>query len=179
MTTHRQSHFQRGNLQDAINANVVNRTSFSEKEMLRLFRGTCQAVSTMHDYCAPLHSRKTRPSSAIPASALPTSTPTAAAGARPPNRSSKKGKQRATDDADYEDERFPQPDGDTDQGYSYDGKNESSVPLVSKNSGQDDTEVVFDGDEELEKMQNDEEVDERPENESVHVPYAHRDIKPG
>ena len=165
--------FQRGNLQDAINANVVNRTSFSEKEMLRLFKGTCDAVRAMHDYRPSLHPRNnTRLSSAIPASALPTSTPTSTG--RPPKSS--KGKRRAdNDDYDDNDERFPQPDGDADDGYSYDRENEFKVPLVTKN----EPDIVFDGDEELDRLQSNEGNGQRPEDEMVHVPYAHRDLKPG
>ncbi|KAK2462970.1 hypothetical protein APHAL10511_005022 [Amanita phalloides] len=172
--------YKRGNLQDAINANVVNRSSFSEKDMLRLFKGTCEAVRAMHDYRAPLHPRKVNPPSAIPASALPTSTSTSAG--RP-----FKGKNRHRtgsedyDDDDDDDERIPQPDGDADSGYSYNAKNESEVPLVTKIS-KDESNMVFDGDEELGGLQKNEAPignGQRPEDETVHVPYAHRDLKPG
>ncbi|KAI0805987.1 kinase-like domain-containing protein [Irpex lacteus] len=39
--------YKKGNLQDAINANSINGTHFSEKEMLRLFKGTCEAEDEM------------------------------------------------------------------------------------------------------------------------------------
>jgi serine/threonine kinase 16 len=42
--------YKRGNIQDAINAHSVSSTRFSEKEMLRLFKGTCEAVRAMHEY---------------------------------------------------------------------------------------------------------------------------------
>ncbi|KAM6504184.1 other/NAK protein kinase [Amanita muscaria] len=171
--------YKRGNLQDAINANVVNRTSFSEKQMLRLFRGTCEAVSAMHNYRAPLHPRKATPSSAIPASALPTSTPTAANSRPSKFNKSQKGKQRAVHDEDSEDE---DEDDDAGAGYSYDGKNDATVPLVTRKSRPEPSQVVFDGDEEDEKMEEEEEQVEngqRPGEETVHVPYAHRDLKPG
>lgn len=42
-----------GNIQDAINRHVVNGTRYSEREMLNLFLGTCEAVKTMHRYRLP------------------------------------------------------------------------------------------------------------------------------
>ncbi|KAJ7814617.1 kinase-like domain-containing protein [Mycena olivaceomarginata] len=38
----------------AINANVVNGTHFPEQEMVRLFKGTCEAIRAMHTYRAPV-----------------------------------------------------------------------------------------------------------------------------
>ncbi|KAF8703626.1 hypothetical protein AX14_014187 [Amanita brunnescens Koide BX004] len=165
--------YKRGNLQDAINSNIVNHSFFSEKEILRLFKGTCEAVRAMHDYRAPLHPRKANPSSAIPASALPTST--SVSGSRP---SRSKGKRHAGDEDDEEDndERFPQPEGDGEDGYSYD-KDESKVPLVTRTNSND---VVFDGDEELQQSNEASPANgHRPGDETIHVPYAHRDLKPG
>ena len=43
-------YFRRGNLQDAINANLVNHTSFPEVDLLKLFRGVCVAVEQLHEY---------------------------------------------------------------------------------------------------------------------------------
>jgi serine/threonine kinase 16 len=43
-------YFRRGNLQDAINANLVNHTSFPEIDLLKLFRGVCVAVEQLHEY---------------------------------------------------------------------------------------------------------------------------------
>jgi serine/threonine kinase 16 len=43
-------YYRRGNLQDAISQNAVNGTRFPEKDMLRLFLGTCEAVRAMHTY---------------------------------------------------------------------------------------------------------------------------------
>ncbi len=140
--------------------------------MLRLFKGTCEAVRAMHDYHAPLHPRQTNNlSSAIPPSALPTST--SVSGSRP---SRTKGKRRAAEeddeDEDDNDERFPHADGDANDGYSYDPK----APLITKN---DESDVVFDGDEELQQQQPNGVPAHGPEDETVHVPYAHRDLKPG
>ena len=46
-------------MQDAINANLVNHTTFPEIELLRLFRGVCVAVEQFHMY--KLQSIPTRP----------------------------------------------------------------------------------------------------------------------
>ncbi|KAL9934848.1 hypothetical protein V8E36_006623 [Tilletia maclaganii] len=46
-------YFQRGNVQDAINAHVVRGSSFSEREILEIFLGTCRAVKCMHQYRLP------------------------------------------------------------------------------------------------------------------------------
>ncbi|KAI0383816.1 kinase-like protein [Hypomontagnella monticulosa] len=46
-------YYRRGNLQDIINANLVNHTKFPEKELMRLFLGVCKALKYMHKYQAP------------------------------------------------------------------------------------------------------------------------------
>jgi serine/threonine kinase 16 len=43
-------YYRRGNLQDAINANLVNSTSFPEKDLLKIFLGVCRALKGMHQY---------------------------------------------------------------------------------------------------------------------------------
>jgi serine/threonine kinase 16 len=43
-------YFRRGNLQDAINANLVNHTTFPELDLLKLFRGICVALTQLHDH---------------------------------------------------------------------------------------------------------------------------------
>lgn len=43
-------YYRRGNLQDAINANLVNRTKFPEKRLMRLFLGVAGALKAMHQY---------------------------------------------------------------------------------------------------------------------------------
>lgn len=45
--------YEKGNLQDAINAHVVRGTRFGEREMLQLFLGTCKAVRELHHYRLP------------------------------------------------------------------------------------------------------------------------------
>ncbi|KAK7463464.1 Serine/threonine-protein kinase env7 [Stygiomarasmius scandens] len=169
--------YKRGNLQDAINANVVNGTHFPEQEMVRLFKGTCEAVRAMHTYRAPVG-----PSSSNAASHNGSANPS----------SSRQAHSRLSGDDhdDHEDERFPQPEGDGDDGYSYGGsgsllgrggkgakgsrEDSASEPLVPKHQSEDH--VVFDGDEELESLQ---ENTNAPAGATEIVPYAHRDLKPG
>ncbi|OJT03708.1 Serine/threonine-protein kinase ppk13 [Trametes pubescens] len=148
----------RGNLQDAINANSINNTHFSEREMLHYFKGTCEAIRAMHDYRAPVSTKANpAPSRANQSSAH-----------RSPSQSP-----RHSEDED--DEMFPHPEGDADGGYSYHGPGSAAnVPLMSKDRPQDD--VVFDGDEELSRIQH--EGNGNAEHTEL-VPYAHRDLKPG
>lgn len=123
--------------------------------MVRLFRGTCLAVRAMHEY------RPTTPRSAI-----------AAKKAAANGNAGKSQNQEHLDEDD--DERFPQAEGDAEGGYSYDGPS-ASVPLVTKRRVEEEGDVVFDGDEELEHVQQ-----EQEENRALEVvPYAHRDLKPG
>lgn len=111
--------------------------------MLRLFRGTCLAVRAMHEY---------RPTSARSAVRSNPSRP---------NPSQAAGEED-------EDTRFPQPEGDSEGGYSYDNQ---SVPLMSKQRGMND--VVFDGGDE------DSELPQHDGPPMDVIPYAHRDLKPG
>ncbi|KAF2806711.1 kinase-like protein [Mytilinidion resinicola] len=43
-------YYRRGNLQDMINANLVNHTKFPEKRLMVLFLGVCRALKAMHQY---------------------------------------------------------------------------------------------------------------------------------
>lgn len=43
-------YYRRGNLQDIINANLVNHTKFPERRLMVLFLGVCRALKAMHDY---------------------------------------------------------------------------------------------------------------------------------
>ncbi|KAF2403903.1 serine/threonine kinase 16 [Trichodelitschia bisporula] len=43
-------YYRRGNLQDMINANLVNHTKFPEKRLMLLFLGVCKALKSMHQY---------------------------------------------------------------------------------------------------------------------------------
>ena len=67
-------------------------------------------------------------------------------------------------------------------GYPYDAQNDAAVPLVTRKpeSRPEPSQVVFDGDEDDEKMEEEQVANgQRPGEETVHVPYAHRDLKPG
>ncbi|OAA82643.1 Protein kinase-like domain protein [Akanthomyces lecanii RCEF 1005] len=46
-------YYRRGNLQDMINANLVNHSKFPETHLMNLFLGVCKALRAMHDYHAP------------------------------------------------------------------------------------------------------------------------------
>ncbi|KHN96300.1 Protein kinase-like domain protein [Metarhizium album ARSEF 1941] len=46
-------YYRRGNLQDMINANLVNGGSFPERHLMTLFLGVCRAVRSMHEYRPP------------------------------------------------------------------------------------------------------------------------------
>ena len=43
-------YYRRGNLQDMINANLVNHTRFPEKRLMGLFLGVCRGLRDMHVY---------------------------------------------------------------------------------------------------------------------------------
>jgi serine/threonine kinase 16 len=43
-------YYRRGNLQDMINANLVNHTQFPEKRLMVLILGVCKALKAMHQY---------------------------------------------------------------------------------------------------------------------------------
>lgn len=43
-------YYRRGNLQDAINANLVNHARFPERRLMVLFLGVCRALKAMHHY---------------------------------------------------------------------------------------------------------------------------------
>lgn len=82
-----------------------------------------------------------------------------------------------SDEEDDEDELLPHPEGDGENGYSYGGRGASSVPLMTRHAVEDEGDVVFDGDEELENQGLDG-SNGAPGDLEV-VPYAHRDLKPG
>ncbi|GLI80510.1 serine/threonine-protein kinase env7 [Penicillium ochrochloron] len=53
-------YYQRGNLQDAINANLVNHTRFPEKRLMMLMLGVAKALKAMHQYRVQSGSASTR-----------------------------------------------------------------------------------------------------------------------
>ena len=132
----------------------MNRKQFSEREMLRLFKGTCEAVRAMHNHRAPIS----------------TSQPSQSKGTT--SRRERETPERHSDD----EERFPHPEGDGEDGFSYGSA--VNVPLVTKHRVEDEADVIYDGDDELAQseqsgMSND------ATGKTEFVPYAHRDLKPG
>lgn len=58
-------YYQRGNLQDAINANLVNHTTFPEKRLMVLMLGVAHALKAMHHYRVKSGSGTTRKAKAV------------------------------------------------------------------------------------------------------------------
>lgn len=126
--------------------------------MVRLFLGTCEAVRAMHTYRAPT---APAPLNGEPGGSAPA----------PPSISERSALTQQEDD--HDDQSLPQPEGDAEGGYSYDG---ASIPLVMKHRVEQHGEEIFDGDAELERLRTEERPQENGKTEIV--PYAHRDIKP-
>jgi serine/threonine kinase 16 len=121
--------------------------------MLLLFKGTCEAVSAMHHFRAPISAKNQSQSNGTSSHQRGTG-------------------ERHSDD----DERFPHPEGDGDDGYSYGSA--VNVPLVTKHRMEEEEgDVIYDGDEELAQLEQNSKAEEVGRNELL--PYAHRDLKPG
>ena len=58
-------YYQRGNLQDAINANLVNHTTFPEKRLMALMLGVANALKAMHQYRVKSNAGTTRKAKAV------------------------------------------------------------------------------------------------------------------
>lgn len=58
-------YYQRGNLQDSINANLVNHTRFPEKRLMVLMLGVATALRSMHQYRVKSGAGTTRKAKAI------------------------------------------------------------------------------------------------------------------
>lgn len=43
-------YYRRGNLQDAINANLIEKNWFPEKQILGMFKGVCEGLALMHEH---------------------------------------------------------------------------------------------------------------------------------
>ncbi|KIM33499.1 hypothetical protein M408DRAFT_155596 [Serendipita vermifera MAFF 305830] len=199
--------YKRGNLQDAINANTINNSRFSEKEMVTLFKGTCEAVRAMHDYQAvvPINgsSSNNNSSSSEPGPVRMNHSANSSTSTIRPAQQQQGGYAQAgggnDDDEPEDDDSFPEPDGDAEGGFSYGG----AVPLVpprkQKEHGRNMKKakggraaLVYDGDEELEQLNAQGPAEgaaaydhgagatgQLPAGmKREHVPYAHRDIKP-
>ena len=137
--------------------------------MLRYFKGTCEAIRAMHSYRAPVGSKNDVFASRANQSRHAPSAPNS-----PRNSLS----------GDDDDQMFPQPEGDADGGYSYHGPvgSGSKVPLMSKDKSRGNGEEnapIFDGDEEMGRIQHEAGNGHGHAGETEVVPYAHRDLKPG
>jgi serine/threonine kinase 16 len=174
--------------------------------MLKLFKGTCDAVRAMHEYHAIVPIDTPDASGAANGRSIGHSAQSSTSTIRPDtySQTSKTGGygqggiQDDDDDEPEDDHSFPEPDGDAEDGFSYGG----AVPLVppkgnkkAKGKGKGRPAPVFEGDEELERLNAQspaegasafEDGDSSattgklpPGMKRVHVPYAHRDIKPG
>lgn len=184
-----------------INSNLINNSHFPEREMLRLFKGTCEAVRAMHDYRAPLSSSSNpfpgRTNQSTSSNSHPTSTSNPnshprlsgelnshprLSGERQALNPTHSGADHGIGDDEDDEDMFPHPEGDSEGGYSYHGSGgksgrSSAVPLMTKHRAQDEGETIYDGDEELARIQR--EGGRGHEGETELVPYAHRDLKPG
>lgn len=140
-------YYEKGNLQDAINAHVVRGTRFGEREMLELFLGTCRAVKEMHLYRLP-NVGATR-GSGSGASSIPRMEVT------PPQDP-------------FSDTHAPAEGNDESPLISgQDETDESSYPpKPNKGKGREISQPALDGGVESGTA-------------GEHIPYAHRDIKPG
>jgi serine/threonine kinase 16 len=58
-------YYQRGNLQDAINANLVNHTRFPERRLMMLMLGVANALKAMHQYRVKSGASSTRKAKAV------------------------------------------------------------------------------------------------------------------
>jgi len=141
--------YKRGNVQDAINANVVNGKQFSERDMIRIFKGTCEAVRALHDY-------HTTPGSQPQSRQAPT----------PSTSQSHHSNDNHSDDEEG-DELLSHPQGN--------GDSSVNIPLVKKHRT-DVGDGVFDDDEEISKIPD---LPNGNSESGKSEPYAHRDIKPG
>lgn len=165
---------QRGNLQDAINAHSISGTHFAEKEMVMLFKGTCEAVRAMHDHRAPVGSQSRQH-----AQATSRSNTRRLSGEQQSSRLPQP--EHHSDDEDNE--GFPQAHGDDEGGYSYHGS--GAIPLSNKlpskkgrGAGGEEESGLMNGDPtDLEVHR----TSPAPggSNEMELFPFAHRDMKPG
>lgn len=135
--------------------NVVNGKHFSERDIVRIFKGTCEAVRALHDY----HTVSGSQSQSRPTSSRATVPSTSPVHQQDDHHS----------DDEEGDEFLSHPQGN--------GDSSVNVPLVKRRQV-DVEDGIFGDDEEVSRipdLQNG-----NPESgKGEHVPYAHRDIKPG
>ncbi|KAJ3900212.1 Pkinase-domain-containing protein [Lentinula edodes] len=196
--------YQRGNIQDLINAHLINHSHFSEREMIKLFKGTCEAVRAMHEWRPAKGAKKGNTTNEARSNAHQNGSSSNQGQGRSngnapqvqSNNSQSRAQTNAGGDDEDDDHRFPEPEGDAEGGYSYGpssrgtGKpsrsGSGSVPLINRDRGEEEGlmgsqaddrggEALFDGDEDVAGIDGEGGAGERGEI----VPYAHRDIKPG
>ncbi|KAG9015216.1 hypothetical protein FRB94_004335 [Tulasnella sp. JGI-2019a] len=157
-------YYRRGNLQDIINANSIHNSHLSEHDILTYFLGTCKGLSAMHNFRM-----------VVPKASKHQNRPSNGAGPRPPSRQ----ENHAEDDDEHEQSSMlPHPEGDSEGGFSYHGRSSRGAPLATRPPrAERGVEVVFDGDEELDTLQ--QAAPGESSGNTELVPYAHRDIKPG
>ncbi|KAJ4477434.1 Pkinase-domain-containing protein [Lentinula aciculospora] len=195
--------YQRGNIQDLINAHLINHSHFSELEMIKLFKGTCEAVRAMHEWRPTKGAKGTRGTQSgtqrnrtdsidvLNENTPHSQTQMQSNGSQNARRQSNA---NGSDDED-DDHRFPEPEGDAEGGYSYGPSSSSraqpsrsgpgSLPLINRRGEEEGLmrgnvdngggEVLFDGDEDVAGIDGEGGIGQQGEI----VPYAHRDIKPG
>lgn len=174
--------YQRGNLQDIINSNAITGARLPEKQMLKLFRGTCLGLSAMHDYRmkssmksntapAPRDLQNSTRSGPAPPSREPSPAPVMRRGI---------GHEVELDHDDDHNERHELLDRHhRDEDPDEDGGTEAKgyVPLATKSrGGPAEINALIDGDE-LSRIAENNRVDGNGSS-GIHVPYAHRDVKP-
>lgn len=146
-------YYERGNLQDAINAHLVRNTRFGERDMLHLFLNTCKAVKEMHQYKLP-NVGATRRQQQIPRMEVtPAEDPFTDA-----NAASDEQGLLISGSADDEDSSYP------------------PKPSLNKGKGRD-TGLADDGEGLVQQRDLDDDVVQGKSGQLL--PYAHRDIKPG
>lgn len=164
---------QRGNLQDAINTHSMNGTHFPEKEMIKLFRGTCEGIRAMHDHRAPVGTQSRQNTQASRSNSRRLSGEQQSSRLPQPEHHSD----------DEEDGGFPQAHGDAEGGYSY--HNSGAIPLSTKPQSKKSRGA---GGEEESGLMNDDPADLEVHRssptpggsgETELFPFAHRDMKPG
>lgn len=152
----------------------MNGTHFSEKEMVKLFKGTCEAIRAMHDHRAPVGTQSRQN-----AQAASRSNTRRLSGERQSSRLPQP--EHHSDDED--DQGFPQAHGDEEGGYSYHNSGAMSLPtkLPSKKgrgAGGEEESGLMGGDPvDLEVHRSSPAPGGSGETELY--PFAHRDMKPG
>lgn len=143
--------------------------------MVRLFKGTCEAIRAMHDYRAPVGSQSRQN-----AKAASRSNTRRLSGEHQSSRLPQP--EHHSDDED--DEGFPRPHGDEEGGYSY--HNSGAIPLSNKlpskkgrGAGGEEESGLMNGDAADLEVHRSTSPAPGGSGEMELFPFAHRDMKPG